>query len=174
MFLILIFLTFSRSAIIATIFIEILNIRSTRRYILWGVPFIISVLIIYLINDDSGTSKIDIYLKIIEFIVISSSVYDLIFGIGLGGFQKLFGIQVHSLYGTYFIEGGIIGGVLFIIFLFLCYLKDDRFIFLYGILPSLIAGLSYFMYLGGVFFFVDLALMISLSKHSTLSLNKIY
>lgn len=161
--IVLVFLSFSRSAIIATFFsMIIVHVRylNQRQKIIFGwlilyPGMMIAALAIlwYFMPDGSLTSKFYI-LSLLNQHITSSNPMTLMFGIGLGKSIDLFGIHTHMLFVTYFVDGGLISLLSFIVFL-LAYVRRYDYVI---ILPVLIASASYFLYLGTPFLFAPLAI----------------
>lgn len=165
LFLLLLF-TFSRSAYIAfTIgffYEKFLKLKKIKKIFLFLVITLFIVIFIsysysYFESDGSFNSKFKIISLVYEKF-LSLSLFEILFGIGFGNSKEFLGIYTHLLFLTYFVESGLFGLLILIIFLTI-------YSFNYGsiiILPLMIAGLSYFAYLGTPFIFVPLAIFANL------------
>lgn len=107
-------------------------------------------------GDGSLLSKFYIMKLLASYIQSEASVQDLIFGVGVGRSEDVFGMHTHILLVTYFVELGIVGFSLFLLFLLLI-LKQTKNMYLI-IVPLIFVSMSYFLYLGAAFFTVPLAL----------------
>lgn len=161
LFLLLLF-TFSRSAYIAftigLFYEKFINLKRIKKIFLFLLITLFIVIFIsysfsYFESDGSLNSKFKIISLVYEKF-LSLSLFEILFGIGFGNSKEFLGIYTHLLFLTYFVESGLFGLLILIIFLTI-------YSFNYGsiiILPLMIAGLSYFAYLGTPFIFVPLAI----------------
>lgn len=156
--LILIVLTFSRTIYLALIIlvfiyilIKILKIKYLKELILVFL-FVVSLsphLFINLISgyipfiaDGSFQTKLYISENGWEYILKNNSLWDNLIGFRLGNGVTYLGIWVHNLLLTYILETGLIGFIIFIIFLSYFYKKTAKdYVFFYYLL--LIAGVSF-------------------------------
>lgn len=169
--IVLVFLSFSRSAIIATFFAMIIvsmKYFNQRQKIIFGwfilYPgmLITALAILWLFMPDGSLASKFYILNLLNQHITSSSPMTLLFGIGLGNSIDLFGIHTHILFVTYFVEGGLISLLSFIVFLWAYVRRYDHVI----ILPVLIASTSYFLYLGTPFLFAPLAIYANIKDAS--------
>lgn len=156
--LILIVLTFSRTIYLALIIllflyilIKALKIKYMKELILFFL-FVISLsphlflkLIsgyISFITDGSFQTKLYISESGWEYILKNNGLWDNLIGFGLGNGVKYLGSWVHNLLLTYILETGLIGFIIFIIFLSYFYKKTAKdYVFFYYLL--LISGISF-------------------------------
>jgi hypothetical protein len=125
--------------------------------------FAIPVFVNEFLVDDSLLSKFYILSLFCKYIS-SADVWNLMLGVGLDNSPAVFdGIYSHIHIVTAIVEFGFIGFSLIIGFLLFC-LVTSRFKAGYVIVPNLILGLSYFLYLGSPFIFVPIALVIMLER----------
>lgn len=158
----LIFLSFSRGAIIALIFGLIAmyysNNRITTKFFLVIVAFLFAF-IIYGIYIEDGSLKSKLYIVNSMFDVFADfSIINMLFGIGFNQSSEVLGIYSHLLYTTLLLDTGIVGLVLYLLFIAVYIYKFNSIIFT----PVLITSFSYFMYIGTPFLFVPLALLANL------------
>lgn len=143
---VLCFLTFSRAAIIA-IFVLFsywylyrkMN-KSLKLITLAFVLFLIPVVFVILINDESFVTKIDLYVQTLKYIVTIDS-FHLLYGNGIGSTTLFLSRYGHTILTLYLIEEGVIGLLLLFLFLILNCFKAKKTLFL--ILPFLLIGFSY-------------------------------
>lgn len=161
--LLLIALSFSRSSIIATAFglfyYYFVKSKLSVGKILVGISVLIAIAIsveMYLLpsNDGSFSSKVNIFNHVLDY-YNRADLSELFTGIGLSKSLDRFNIHTHSLYLTYFVETGILGFLLFMLFVIVYIKKYDFFV----LFPVLISSLSYFLYVGTPFLFTPLALV---------------
>lgn len=165
LFLIIVF-AISRSAYIG-LFIGLLffyykNLKLVYKmiYVFFTIVIVVYISLLlsfYLENDGSFNSKfhiISLVLSKINFFSLS----DFLFGIGMDQSSSFLGISTHILLLTYFIETGLIGLLIFSIFISIYLYKYNGII----LTPILISSLSYFLYLGTPFLFIPLALIANL------------
>lgn len=161
--LVLIALSISRSAIVATLIGLCYHLikNSTPKYRLGVALFILATAAIatpialssLLASQGSLLSKFHILITTINYIS-NTSMDSILFGIGLGESINIFGIHTHLIYLTYLIEGGAISLIIFMLF-FGIYIRYNG---LAIPLPFLLASASYFLYLGSPFLFVPMAM----------------
>lgn len=158
----IIFLSFSRGAIVSLTLLVFLDFYVTLPKRLRYFSSIIlvctsSIFLYYLLkfvfNDASTLHKFSI-LNEMYTLVYYSNISSILFGFGLEASIDMLGKHTHILLLTYFFEVGLIGLLLFIVFLTVYAVKIDFLV----ILPTLISSLSFFTYLGTPFLFVPLAL----------------
>lgn len=167
-FAILIILSLSRTAIIASLFsLIVLNFMNPFRVIIGGSIFFICFLMLFgdfvssLTGINSVGSKLDILYAVREY-MLHASLVDIFFGVGFEQSIDRLGVYTHLLYLNYFVSLGLFG--LILICSFLIY-----FSFRFGFcitLPVAIASFSYFLYLGAPFLFVPLALLANLMSYN--------
>ncbi|MEZ9665374.1 hypothetical protein AB4275_17960 [Vibrio cyclitrophicus] len=156
---ILILLTFSRAAILATIFT--FSVFYLRKYIFFLlIPLIyIIVNVLFSLVDESLASKFHI-LSVFQNYLISVDIFTLLFGNGIGKSVEVLGYPPHVLVVTSLIDIGIIGAIFSIVF-FVAMILNDRVRVILLALPLAISSLSYFLYLATPFIFVCFAIIIS-------------
>lgn len=157
--------TFSRASVAALgvglIFIYLKTVRSTMAWVaIAGMAAVAGgYLASLLIKEDlSFQSKFDILGRVIAFFSLPGHWLDKLFGIGLDQSIGVLGIAAHNIFLTYFLELGIVGLMLFFVFL-VTLMRGSRNVLYYGLIPPLVAGLSYYFYAGSPFLFVPLALI---------------
>jgi hypothetical protein len=145
---VLLILTLSRAAILSGILLLLLFkfrdvIYKFRKFILFFSPIFLLVIISYitLIEDDSIKVKFQLFDNA-KLILKDINSIDLLFGVGLGNGQILFGKGTHNLILTYLFEGGVIGLLLFFTFMSHLLFKTK---YKLGIIifPFLLAGMSF-------------------------------
>jgi O-antigen ligase len=87
---------------------------------------------------------------------INSDIMTILLGIGPGKAVETVGVFTHNLFLTYLLELGLVGLLLFIWFISLTVRRAGLML-----VPSLIAGISYYLYLGAPFLFVPVALLMN-------------
>ena len=166
--IIILFTTFSRSAIFASIFFTalVLSNKLNKKYILYLFPIFLYLIWLFFTSvkdDESFGTKFYLYNILFNNFYQDHSILDVLFGINFGDFGHEYNIAAHSVFVTYLTELGSLGFLLFISFLYSVY-KRSKISFLYCILPHLTAGLSYFIYGGTPFFYIIIALVINLEN----------
>lgn len=161
----LLLLTFSRAAYIALIAGLVYKkyhgknkTSKTKNIIIISIIIVIALIIIYNLYKTDLSFKSKFY--IIEIAINAFKKFDMITkltGIGFLEWQDILGIYTHNIFITYFIQTGIIGLLLYIIFIAIIYKKTKYLLF-----PIIIVSLSFFSYLGTPFLFVPLALICNL------------
>jgi hypothetical protein len=169
-YLLITFLTFSRSAIITYIliylYVTIANKSKINRYLYYAFTLIVFTFgIEYLFNDDSFNSKLYIYSLFITNYIDDLTVVNFLIGLEFGGFGLLYGIDAHSIFVKYICELGVIGLILITIFI-IAMKKISENIIIYGIFPIIIAGSSYYIYAGIPFIFVIFAIILNIDEYN--------
>jgi len=158
----LICITFSRSAIITTIFFLII-IFLWQKSKLYPLLFVFFAFIIVFLNqsffleDVSFQTKTSLLIYLYQYLY-EASLFNIIFGHGIGSANLLLGYSPHILIFQLILDIGIVGILIFFLFVFRSIRGSDG-RSLYVILPLLIASFSYFLYLGFPFLFICLALV---------------
>lgn len=143
--LVLIILTFSRSAILVSIAFGFLLDNSISKSfktfaIMFGIYFAISVLTNLIMNDGSFLSKLEIINRAIRYYHNASSVQRL-FGVGLGHTIDYLHIGAHNFIVTYIIETGIVGFCILVIMWINIFFSSKKQVY-YVMIPFLFAGFS--------------------------------
>ncbi|MHA8078933.1 hypothetical protein [Aquirufa antheringensis] len=164
----LILLTFSRSAYIALLigyfsvnFKYIYSKKLFKNILFLLLFFSFYYVSNFILNDKSFNSKIYIVNLLIQKFK-GLDIHDFIFGIGAGKAEYFLKISPHIFTITYLLETGILG-LLLILYFFKVYSSSYSNTI---ILPVLIVGISYFLYLGAPFLFVPLAIVANVYDHS--------
>lgn len=163
----LLFLTFSRSAIfslmIGYLSINYHNLKNKYKlqYIIYLIIFFSLFFVFkYISNDNSFNTKLYI-LKLFFTKFKQLNIFELLFGIGTGNAEYFLKISPHIFVLSYFIETGLIG-----LFLILYFFRTYSISYTNTIiLPVIIVGFSYFLYLGAPFLFVPLAIASNILDH---------
>lgn len=157
--LFLLIFTFSRSAYVSffvTIFLY--WVKKSKYLFKYVIFFIFVCFIVFLFDtiktDDSLQSKLYI-IEVFTSEYKNLNIFEMIFGIGLGNGKDFLGIHTHIHFLTYLLETGFIGLFLFLIFIIYYLYKYKSLV----MISLLIAGLSYFPYLGMPFIFLPLAIL---------------
>ncbi len=168
LFLILILLScFSRSAVISAVITycfyafktplrRVLLICSTSAVV---ILFMINIILNYF-EDGSFQSKF-LILELIAAKFNELSLYDVLFGLGIGNSEEFLGLFPHVFLLTWFLETGITGTFLILSFLYQ-YAKKINYLIP---LSAMIMGLSYFLYLGTPFLFVPMSLVCAIQMN---------
>lgn len=115
---------------------------------------IISLLFNYLSSDPSFLSKFDIIHNTLQ--KFGSLTYLQQFtGVGFGQAEKVIGAYTHLILLTYLLEMGLLGLIIFLLFVIFYSLKYSTIVWI----PVMTAGLSFFVYVGTPFLFVPLAII---------------
>lgn len=143
-----VFLTFSRSAIVAGIFVVLMTFLYKRKIsivllnaIFAIFSFFIGIAVFYIFaNDVSFLSKFHIF-SVAKGYLYRSDVITLLFGVGIGNAKEYLGIGAHNLFVTFFIETGLIGLAIFLalVIYWFCKLKRG---WLLLVFPTLLASMS--------------------------------
>jgi hypothetical protein len=162
--------TFSRAAWVASIFLVLfynffykLNVIKKTFTIALILMFFFIIFRIF-INDSSFKTKIDIYLKTLEF--LANPVFpDFITGLGANRSSMVFGRYAHTIYSLLIVEYGMVGFSLFSLVILSMIIDCKRNIF-YVLLPYFVVAASFtpinipFLYCG-----------ISIIKHTNRMFN---
>jgi hypothetical protein len=174
--IILILLTFSRSAIIATIigsmyFYLLILFKKTNKIlaILFSTLLIILlsvfgyyVFINYIVSDLSFVSKIKIIEIVKNFLLINANFKNILWGIGTLNSLDMFGIYTHLFVFNVLIEGGLIFFIFYFLF-FLYILLKYKFVKFY-FFPVFINSFSAFFYFGFPLFFILISALINMEE----------
>ncbi|MCD9529093.1 hypothetical protein GLP09_02955 [Photobacterium carnosum] len=165
---VLILLTFSRAAILATVIMYvIINFKLYKNIIfqvLLGLLITIITIIFLLfyhvdinLKDGSALSKFYI-LDVFYNYLLNSNALQLLFGCGGGETKNVLGIYGHISFVTSIVDIGLFGTIIYAIFFIVSVLKTKG-ESLIIILPIAISSLSYVLYLGVAFMFIPLAII---------------
>ena len=141
------FFTFSRSAIIATLFLILFyNFFYKKKVIARFIFLLLSLVLLflifnYLMTDGSFISKIDIFVRTVEWLE-NCSVFEFIFGGGANTSIKNIGFYAHNIWSLLIVEYGMIGCILFILMM-VCTCIDCGKNYFFVLLPYLIVSLSF-------------------------------
>jgi len=114
-------------------------------------------------QDDSFLSKIDILERLaFHYAHTPTLLRDLVFGVGIGESIDNLGIYSHILLVTLVFEFGLTGAFLYVSFLVIVLRNYPLSRWPLGAL--LVTSLSYFLYVGGPFFFVPLAVLVNFER----------
>lgn len=160
----LVIASLSRSAVIASalgLLLYFLRSSSRRAQVsafvllfLVGISFVSTEISTYFVEDGSFQSKFEIF-HAVGAHLHNSDLFTVLFGTGLGSAKALLHIHTHNIYLTYLVETGAAGLLLFLIFVVTYVRRVDGIV----LAPTLIASLSYFLYIGTPFLFTPLALV---------------
>ncbi|AXH63518.1 O-antigen ligase family protein [Providencia huaxiensis] len=178
---VLLFLTFSRGAILTTfiVYITFYSIKyfKIRAYITLfaTVVFFCYMTYQYLFLDmnfqsidGSFNSKFYIF-KLAYDLFPELSLNNKLFGIGLGNTELYLGFFAHNIFVTFFLEFGILGSFLFLLFVTYTIIKSNSFT-LFIWLPTLIGGVSLF---GAYSPYIFILATIILSEEISFKFNRI-
>jgi hypothetical protein len=166
-YMVMIALSLSRAAMIATAIMLIFHSVRQRLLLIvvltifgfaFGIFFLTEVE-----QDGSFLTKFDIAHRIVEYYGSSpAAIGELLFGIGYDNSIEAIGVYTHILVATILFEGGLLSLVLYVLFL-VTILKRSRSVRL-PISAVLILSMSYFLYVGGPFFYVIIAFLINYDR----------
>ncbi|MDH1314312.1 O-antigen ligase family protein [Shewanella xiamenensis] len=151
----LLFFTMSRAAIIASVisllvFFKHEGFKSRALFVLFIYILVFTSLSYFYFSNSNLLSNVDgsfnskFYIVKQAFLLYSElSMQSLLFGVGLGNFDKYTDIFAHSIFVTMIIEMGVVGTFLFITFIIYSIHKSNG-LSLYIWLPTFICGLSLF------------------------------
>jgi hypothetical protein len=141
----LIIATISRAAIIATVLFYFIFMFWDYKYKIIKYIFTsLSVIgfffmLIYLANDESFQTKFKIIDLTIQFIE-TSSIQQLLLGVGYGNTKDIFGIGAHNFIVTHIVESGLIGFVMLLSIWLSIYFQTKKNLII--MLPFLLTGMS--------------------------------
>ena len=165
-FAILIVLSLSRTAIIASLFsIVALNLKKPILLIISGFIFYVFFQVLFgdftasISGNNSLITKASL-LDALSVYLTNASFTDIIFGVGFENSLDRIGDYTHLLYLSYFVSLGLLGLILICSFLIYFSYKFG----FHVTLPVAVASFSYFLYLGAPFLFVPLALLANLNS----------
>lgn len=121
-------ITFSRAAFVGIVMCILFFFMGgvNRRLLYFLTPAVILIAaalsILFFSGDVSFLSKFYILEKMYSYL-ISSSINEMIFGVGLGNAVNFLGIGAHNLFVTFIVETGILGFLLFLIVLGVFFVK---------------------------------------------------
>ncbi len=155
----LLILTLSRSCIISLLVLFVLiKSKDSSLFRIVVVPSVIIAIFIVasnlIISDASGLTKLHELSSIVSF-YRDYSIFDVLFGIGVGFGEEVTGRYVHGIIPKLLIEMGLIATI-FYVFLLLKICKLNVFMYLY-LVPMIIAGLSLSFYVVAPYQLVGLA-----------------
>lgn len=175
--MILLVLTVSRAAILATIIclFVFINHKSFRLKAFISLMFYLVVFftmcILYLFDDvnflnidGSFNSKFYIVNKAME-LYEQLPHFSIMFGLGLGNFDKFTEIFAHNIFVTMFMEMGIVGTLLFLLFIAFS-IRISRGAASYIWLPTFVCGVSLFGVYSPYLFLINTAILLE-SKNDT-------
>lgn len=167
-FFMIILSTLSRAAILGALVFYFyshkdINLLLKSYATLFGFAFVALILALFA-EDGSLLSKLHILMTFFEYYQ-RADVLALLFGAGLdNSITVLGGIYSHIHFITALVEGGVLGFLLLILFLWVA-VYITRMQALYIIIPNIIVGFSYFFYLGAPFIFVSIAVICFLERN---------
>jgi O-antigen ligase len=143
------FLTISRASIISLFIFCLLIVFRERVYKYRRLVFFISIIFMFFVPftllkfralDESFSTKFTIFESTLEFLK-TTSLTNILFGVGFGNAVNSLGIGAHNYLITYFVESGLIGLILILIFWGFMLYKSN---FKVGIVmfPFLLNGMS--------------------------------
>ncbi|MEX6253042.1 hypothetical protein [Providencia hangzhouensis] len=171
-FFILLFLTFSRAAYLATtIGIIYATVYSNiyRRFIFYIVGVILCLALIpYLINvvthDGSGSTKLGELSNVINYYQNVDTIYNAFFGVGFGNGIYVMDMYIHGLFAKLLVEGGLMFFFAFTLLMYCIYKIERMVLILY--VPLFIASISLSFYILSAFQGAVIGLVLFISKMS--------
>ena len=154
--------TLSRAVIVAFFIGFLSSIYNKKKiyakiiYAIIGLFLVGAVLILmsaYLSHDGSLATKFKIVYLVYDNLK-GESLFNIMFGQGLGQAKVNLGIYSHLLLLTFVVEMGVVGLLIFLLFVGYYIYKYNALIWV----PVMVVSLSYFLYVGTPFLFVPLAL----------------
>lgn len=167
--LVLIILTFSRAAIISSIFCLTIYIIPKRRLFLVLLSLVILTFFIYFLadilsvlkSDGSGNTKLNELRYIINFLS-ETPIYEWLFGVGYGLGENVTGRYIHGILPKLVIEGGMISFLVFSLFSIVTIYMYRNTVYIY--LPLLLCSISLSLYIIVPFHVVSICLLIYAKK----------
>lgn len=177
---IFLFFTVSRAAILATIigFFVFISHRSYRlkaffAFVIYLAVFFLMCMLYFLEGvsflsiDGSFNSKFYIVNKAME-LYTQLPHFSIIFGLGLGNFDKYTEIFAHNIFVTMFMEMGVVGILLFLSFIFFS-IRISRGAASYIWLPTFVCGVSLFGVYSPYLFLINAAILLESKDESGVS-----
>lgn len=177
--IVLIALTLSRAAIISTAFtlfvVRYRLYKAHRAIFVLGISSYIIFVYFFshhgpVVHDQSLNSKFYILYRFISYFQHATWL-QLAIGSGFDRSEEILHIYSHILIITLLVESGIIGAVIY--FLFIAVLvRETSGRALFVVFPLLLSGMSYWFYLGSPFMFATFAILAALDKNVSQKISK--